>query len=132
MEEAKAARKEALKTIHAQVQVLPDEDLSRVQKMVRAELRARGSLASLQSEIDGAADEDVQRMRKLMRTSARGPIAALRSELDALQAELTEAASAELGHGELAQAEAELVVDEQVPAAPRRLGSARRRADSDG
>jgi hypothetical protein len=53
------SRKEALKIIHSQVIALPDVDLLRVQKLVKAELRARGSLAALQSEIDDDTSEAV-------------------------------------------------------------------------
>jgi hypothetical protein len=48
----RAARKEALQSVHVVIKGLGDEDLLRVQKLVRVEVKSRGSLAALQSEID--------------------------------------------------------------------------------
>lgn len=49
---SRTSRKESLKTIHAEIKLLGDEDLARVGKLLKAELKSRTALADLQAEID--------------------------------------------------------------------------------
>lgn len=49
---SRESRKEALKSAHALITSMGDEDLERVAKLLKAEVKARGALATLQAEID--------------------------------------------------------------------------------
>lgn len=49
---SRASRKESLKVIHSEITHLSDDDLVRVSKLLKAEQKARNSLAALQAEID--------------------------------------------------------------------------------
>ena len=48
------ARQEALKSVHAELALMVDDDLRRVAKMVKAELNARNALEKLTSELESA------------------------------------------------------------------------------
>lgn len=52
MENSKANRIAALKTIAHEVQLLPNEDLQRVLKLVKTELKARSAMEDLAAEIN--------------------------------------------------------------------------------
>lgn len=53
MQNSKASRIEALRTIANEVQLLPDEDLARVMKLVKTELKARHAISDITAEING-------------------------------------------------------------------------------
>lgn len=49
---SRTSRKESLKTIHAEITRLSDDDLVRVGKLLKAEQKSRSALETLQAEID--------------------------------------------------------------------------------
>lgn len=49
-------RKEALKIVHRELELMPNEDIVRTQKLCKAVLKSRTALESLQSELDEAAE----------------------------------------------------------------------------
>lgn len=53
MEHSKGNRIASLRTIAQEVQLLPDEDLARVVKLVKTELKARHAVADFAAEING-------------------------------------------------------------------------------
>jgi hypothetical protein len=54
MSHAIQARKDALKMVSNELKLMPDEDLARVAKLVKAELKSRTALDSLTAELDEA------------------------------------------------------------------------------
>lgn len=54
---SKEARKDALKVVAGEVRLMLDEDIARVMKLCKAELKARHALDNITGELDSEAAE---------------------------------------------------------------------------